>query len=95
MYKLFGPTLEVNTRHLYAINKVKKPFIVSAVSQDNIIESIEYIDESHFLLGVQFHPEDLDNTEALYNYFLKKYTKKESTNFLFFLVIFHFIRHNI
>ena len=75
--KLFGPTLEVNTRHLYAINKVKKPFIVSAVSQDNIIESIEYIDESHFLLGVQFHPEDLDNTEALYNYFLKEVYKRK------------------
>ena len=77
MYKLFGPTLEVNTRHLYAINKVKKPFIVSAVSQDNIIESIEYIDESHFLLGIQFHPEDLDNTEALYNYFLKEVYKRK------------------
>ena len=77
MYKLFGPTLEVNTRHLYAINKVKKPFIVSAVSQDNIIESIEYIDDNHFLLGVQFHPEDLDNTEALYNYFLKEVYKRK------------------
>ena len=77
LYKLFGPSLEVNTRHLYAIKKVKSPFKVSAISQDNIIEAIEYIDDNHFLLGVQFHPEDLDNTEILYNYFLKEVLKRK------------------
>ena len=90
LYKLFGPSLEVNTRHLYAIKKVKNPFKVSAISQDNIIEAIEYIDDNHF---VQFHPEDLDNTEILYNYFLKEVLKRKKQ--LSFLVIFHFIRHNI
>ena len=75
--KIFGTKLEVNTRHLYALDKVKKPFIVSATSEDNIIEAIEYIDDEHFLLGVQFHPEDLNNTENLYNYFLKEVFKRK------------------
>lgn len=77
LHKIFGPTLEVNTRHLYALDKVKKPFKVSALSEDNIIEAIEYIDDNHFLLGVQFHPEDLKNTEPLYNYFLKEVFKRK------------------
>lgn len=77
LYKIFGPTLEVNTRHLYALDKVKKPFKVSALSDDNVIEAIEYIDDNHFLLGVQFHPEDLKNTEPLYNYFLKEVFKRK------------------
>lgn len=77
LYKIFGPTLEVNTRHLFALDKISKPFIVNAVSDDNIIEGIEYIDDNHFLLGVQFHPEDLNNTENLYNYFLKEVFKRK------------------
>ena len=77
LYKIFGPNLEVNTRHLYALDKVKKPFKVTAVSNDNIIEAIEYIDDNNFILGVQFHPEDLDNTEALYNYFIKEIIKRK------------------
>lgn len=77
LYKIFGPHLEVNTRHLYALDKVKKPFKVSALSEDDVIEAIEYIDDNHFLLGVQFHPEDLKNTEPLYNYFLKEVFKRK------------------
>ena len=71
MYKIFGPTLKVNSRHSFAVKKVNLPFKVTSISEDNIIESIEYIDNNNFILGVQFHPEDLDNTENLYNYFLK------------------------
>ena len=77
LYKIFGPSLEVNTRHLYALDKVKSPFKISALSEDNVIEAIEYIDDNHFLLGVQFHPEDLKNTEPLYNYFLKEVFKRK------------------
>ncbi len=70
--KIFGNNLEVNSRHLYKLDKIEKPFIISAISDDDTIEAIEYIDEDHFIIGVQFHPEDLDNTENLYNYFLKE-----------------------
>ncbi len=77
LYKIFGPSIEVNTRHLYALDKVKKPFKVTAISNDNIIEAIEYIDDNNFILGVQFHPEDLNNTEALYNYFIEEIIKRK------------------
>ncbi len=77
LYKIFGSTLTVNSRHNEALSKVNYPFKVSAVSKDNVIEGIEYVDDNHFVLGVQFHPEDLDNTENLYNYFLKEVLKRK------------------
>lgn len=78
LYKIFGSKLEVNSRHLYALDKVTTPFKVSALSDDNVIEALEYIDNDHFLMGVQFHPEDLSNTEALYNYFIKEILKRKN-----------------
>ena len=77
LYNLFGKIMDVNTRHLYKLEEVKKPFIISALSNDNVIEGIEYIDNKHFIVGVQFHPEDMKNTEALYNYFLKEVIKRK------------------
>lgn len=77
LYKIFGPELIVNTRHKEAVRKINKPFKISALSEDNVIEGIEYIDDNHFVLGVQFHPEDLENTENLYNYFLKEILKRK------------------
>lgn len=77
LYKIFGPELIVNTRHKEAVKKINKPFKISALSEDNVIEGIEYIDDNHFVLGVQFHPEDLENTENLYNYFLKEILKRK------------------
>lgn len=76
--KLFGDTINVNTRHLYALKKVNKPFKVTSISEDNIIESIEYIDNNNFILGTQFHPEDMPNTEKLYNYFIKEIIKRKN-----------------
>ena len=77
LHKLFGDSLQVNSRHSYALKEVNKPFIVSAISEDNIIEAIEYIDDNNFVIGVQFHPEDMDNTEKLYNYFIKEILKRK------------------
>ena len=78
LYKIFGPTLDVNSRHVEALQKVSMPFKVTALSNDNVIEAIEYIDDNHFLLGLQFHPEDMDNTENLYNYFIKEILKRKN-----------------
>ena len=78
LYKLFGDELEVNSRHNYMLEEVNYPFVVSAYSDDGVIEGIEYIDDEHFIIGVQFHPEDLDNTECLYNYFLKEILKRKN-----------------
>lgn len=74
--KTLGKSPIVNSRHEYALEKVDKPFKVTAVSEDNTIEGIEYVDDNHFVIGVQFHPEDLKNTENLYNYFIKEILKR-------------------
>ena len=72
LYKLYGEVMEVNSRHNYALDSVNLPFVIGSVSEDNVIEEIEYIDDKHFVIGVQFHPEDMDNTTKLYNYFIKE-----------------------
>lgn len=68
----------VNTRHNYALREVHKPFNVTALSEEGLIEGIEYIDDNHLIIGVQFHPEDLKNTESLYNYFIKEIIKRKN-----------------
>lgn len=75
--KILGDTPLVNTRHKEAIQKVNKPFKITAISEDNIIEAIEYVDDKHLVIGFQFHPEDLDSTENLYNYFIKEIIKRK------------------
>lgn len=70
-------TFKVNSRHNYALKEVNNPFKVTAISQDNVVEAIEYIDNNNFILGLQFHPEDMNNTEKIYNHFLKKVLKRK------------------
>lgn len=77
LYNLFGNNMIVNSRHNYALDHINKPFIVSSVSKDGIIESIELIDNEHFILGLQFHPEDMNNMDKLYNYFIKECLKRK------------------
>lgn len=72
LHRLYGDNLIVNSRHNYSLEYVNEPFIIGAKSNDNIIECIEWIDDEHFVLGIQFHPEDLDNMNKLYNYFIKE-----------------------
>lgn len=74
---ILGDIPLVNTRHEYALKEVQEPFKITALSEEGIIKGIEYIDENHFVIGVQFHPEDLKNTENLYNYFIKEILKRK------------------
>lgn len=72
LYKLFGPQITVNSRHNYQLKEVKEPFLVTGLSDDHVIEAIEYIDDNHYIIGIQWHPEDLDNMQNLYNAFIKE-----------------------
>lgn len=66
--------LKVNSRHKYKIDKVNK-FVVSATSDDNIIEAIE-LPNKLFVLGLQWHPEKLyykdESSKLIIKYFIQK-----------------------
>lgn len=78
LYNLFGDNLVVNSRHNFVIDHIDKPFIIGSKSDDNNIESIEFINDKHFILGLQFHPEDMENMDNLYNYFIKQCLKRKN-----------------
>lgn len=79
LYKIFNDKIYVNTRHLFKVDNIKAPFKIAARSDDNVIEAMEYIDDNHFLIGVQWHPEDMDNMQGLYNYFLKEVIRRKQS----------------
>ena len=56
--------LYVNSFHHQAIKEVPKKFEISAISDDLIIEAIEY-KGNKFIIGVQWHPEQM--TKSNYN----------------------------
>ncbi|MCH1627004.1 gamma-glutamyl-gamma-aminobutyrate hydrolase family protein [Ferdinandcohnia quinoae] len=65
----------VNTYHHQAVRNVPKPFIISGVASDGIIEAIESI-RHQFVLGVQWHPEALavkgdEFAQRIFNRFIK------------------------
>lgn len=62
----------VNSRHNSAINKTN--YLVSSISSNNVIESIEDPKQT-FFLGIQWHPENLynidSNSRKIFDYFIK------------------------
>lgn len=61
LHKIVGTTsLEVNTAHHQAVDKVGAGVVINANAPDGVIEGIEYPDHP-FCLGVQWHPEYLLN----------------------------------
>ena len=62
--------IQVNSRHHYKIEKYPY-YNVEALSSDGIIEAIS-LPNKKFILGVQWHPEDLndENSERLFEYFI-------------------------
>lgn len=62
----------VNSRHYSAIKNTS--YIVSSLSEDNIIESCEDSSKK-FFLGIQWHPENLykidSNSKKIFDYFIK------------------------
>jgi gamma-glutamyl-gamma-aminobutyrate hydrolase PuuD len=55
--------LMVNSAHHQAVIRLADGFTVSGKSADGIIEAMEKIDSAHWILGVQFHPEQLINKD--------------------------------
>lgn len=71
MYKIFGEMTEVNSRHDKTVVYVEEPFKISAKSEDELIEAVEYIDDRNYLVGVQFHPEDLEAMLPIFERFIQ------------------------
>lgn len=67
LYKIFKKDIYVNSRHNYKIKKLNGYRIVGICN--NVVEAIEK-DENIFNIGLQWHPEDIDNDE-LFDYFIK------------------------
>lgn len=65
---IFGETLAVNSLHHQAVDRLADGFIISAMSQDGVIEAIE---KDH-ILAVQWHPECLDAHKPLFEYFIQQ-----------------------
>jgi len=59
---LGGDTLTVNSIHHQALDRVADAIRVSAQSPDGVIEGVESADERWWMLGVQWHPEELVET---------------------------------
>ena len=49
----------VNSFHHQAVKDLGRYLKAIAFSEDKVIEAIEYIDEDRFILGVQWHPEEM------------------------------------
>lgn len=66
LYKIFKKDIYVNSRHNYKIKNLNGYKVVSRCL--DVIEAIEKEDNT-FNVGIQWHPEDIDN-EELFNYFI-------------------------
>lgn len=63
LHRLFGvPRLKVNSMHHQGIKTLGRGLVPSAYAPDGLIEAIESADD-HFLIGVQWHPEELVETD--------------------------------
>jgi putative glutamine amidotransferase len=64
LFKIIGKSpIRVNSSHHQAVKDLASGFSITATSEDGIIEGIE-LNDSTFVLGVQWHPERLENQEA-------------------------------
>ncbi|WP_297206554.1 gamma-glutamyl-gamma-aminobutyrate hydrolase family protein [uncultured Brachyspira sp.] len=54
---IVGEKVRVNSYHHLAIKDLGSNLKATGYSEDDIIESIEYMENGSFVLGVQFHPE--------------------------------------
>ncbi|MCB0075949.1 MAG: gamma-glutamyl-gamma-aminobutyrate hydrolase family protein [Anaerolineales bacterium] len=69
------PRLKVNSMHHQAIDRLGNGLIATSWSPDGVVESVESIN-NHYLLGVQWHPEELADTDPrmrrLFRYFIRE-----------------------
>jgi putative glutamine amidotransferase len=70
--------LMVNSSHHQAIKKLAKGFRIAGTSPDKVIEAIEKVDSTHWIVGVQFHPEVMVNNSPSMRRIFKSFVDKAS-----------------
>lgn len=68
--KLYGSKLKTNSSHHQGIGRVGRGLKVIARSSDGVVEALEH--QALPVLGVQFHPERMENGLAIFELFLKR-----------------------
>ena len=58
-----APTYRVNTAHHQAIGRLGDGLVASGWAEDGCVEAIEWAGDDHWLVAVQYHPEDLHAAE--------------------------------
>ena len=51
--------VEVNSMHHQAVKALGRGLVATAWAPDQIIEGVESVDPERFVIGVQWHPEEL------------------------------------
>lgn len=74
-------SIAVNSIHHQAINELGEGLLVSGRAEDGIVEAVE-IPEQEFCIGVQWHPEELQNgdTQKLFSSFITSAYKYHTKN---------------
>ena len=76
LHELVGETYQVNSYHHQGIKRLSKDLKVTARSYDQVVEAVEWIDESQRVLGLQWHPELTFGAQSkefkLFDYFVNQ-----------------------
>lgn len=73
LYDIFKvEEMDVNSVHKCTVTEVGSKFRVSIKSVDGLIEGIEYMGNDKYIIGVQFHPEVLDQYNNIFEEFINK-----------------------
>jgi putative glutamine amidotransferase len=71
LHRLFGSRLMVNSRHSYCLKTVNSPLEVVAKSNGGIIEAVELIDKKQFMIGIQWHAENMNIMQPIFEEFIR------------------------
>ncbi|MGJ5814738.1 gamma-glutamyl-gamma-aminobutyrate hydrolase family protein [Paludibaculum fermentans] len=64
LYEILGSEYQVNSRHHQAAARLGEGLVATALSEDGHVEALELPAAHSFVLGVQWHPEDLYETDS-------------------------------
>ncbi|WP_117170481.1 gamma-glutamyl-gamma-aminobutyrate hydrolase family protein [Paraliobacillus sediminis] len=86
LYKILNDTkIRVNSMHHQSINKLAPNLITVATALDGVIEAVEGPSDAPFMLGVQWHPEEMAHVDSrmqdLFQVFVHACSKVENINF--------------